>query len=111
MYKAEHYTYQVAYSEDDEAFVARVLDFPGLAADGNTLEQALAEIHAVVRAVLEDMYQNKEEPPVPLTCEKYNGKIMLRVPSDTHRKLVSAAKNNGLSLNAFIARWATGVTG
>ena len=32
---AEHYLYTVGWSEDDEAYVARVAEFPSLAAHGD----------------------------------------------------------------------------
>ena len=37
-----------------------------------------------------------------LRNEQYNGKISLRVPKTMHRELVSAAKEEGISLNQFI---------
>ena len=60
---AEHYLYTVGWSEDDEAYVARVAEFPSLAAHGNSQEGALRSIQKVVRAVLKDMARSEEEPP------------------------------------------------
>ena len=40
--KAEHYLYSVGWSEADEAFVARVAEFPSLAAHGD-MDQAVPE--------------------------------------------------------------------
>lgn len=48
-------SFSVAWSPEDEAFVARVEEFPSLAAHGSTEEEALAELKGVVRSVLEDL--------------------------------------------------------
>jgi predicted HicB family RNase H-like nuclease len=34
---------------------------------------------------------------------EYNGKILVRVPKSLHKELVAKAKNEGVSLNQFIA--------
>ena len=61
---AEHYLYTVGWSEDDDAYVARVAEFPSLAAHGDSQEAALCSIQKVVRAVLKDMARSKEPPPI-----------------------------------------------
>lgn len=62
--KAEHYLYTVGWSEDDEAYVARVAEFPSLAAHGDSQEAALRSLQQVVRAVLKDMARSKEPRPI-----------------------------------------------
>ena len=44
----DKYTYRIEWSEDDQCHVARCLEFPSLAAHGNTIEEALREIEYVV---------------------------------------------------------------
>ena len=51
--RAEQYLYSVGWSEKDEAFVARVAEFPSLAAHGETLEEAMREIKIGRRICLE----------------------------------------------------------
>ena len=51
---AEHYLYTVGWSEDDEAYVARVAEFPSLATHGDSQEAALRSIQQVVMAVLSE---------------------------------------------------------
>jgi predicted RNase H-like HicB family nuclease len=62
--KAEHYFYSVGWSETDETFVARVAEFPSLAAHGETQKKALREIKEVVRFVLNDLPELGETLPV-----------------------------------------------
>ncbi len=52
---AERYLYTVRWSSEDEAYVARVAEFPSLAAHGDSQETALRELQQVVKAVLKDI--------------------------------------------------------
>jgi len=63
---AEHYLYTVGWSEDDEAYVARVAEFPSLAAHGDSQEAALRSLQQVVKAVLRDMATSKKAIPQPV---------------------------------------------
>ena len=70
---AEHYLYTVGWSEDDEGYVARVAEFPSLAAHGNTREAALRSVQQVVKAVLKDMASSKEPIAQPITSVRSPG--------------------------------------
>jgi predicted RNase H-like HicB family nuclease len=61
---AKHYLYTVGWSEDDEAYVARVAGFPSLAAHGNSQKAALRSLQQVVRAVLKDIARSEEPPRI-----------------------------------------------
>ena len=54
-YKPEDYAYNVMWSEADQAYIGRVVEFPSLAAHGPSPVSALQEITDVVRYVLEDL--------------------------------------------------------
>jgi predicted RNase H-like HicB family nuclease len=73
---AENYLYTVGWSEDDEAYVARVAEFPSLAAHGNTQEAALRTVQQVVRAVLKAMTGSKEPIPQPLGKRSFSGRLL-----------------------------------
>jgi predicted RNase H-like HicB family nuclease len=62
---AEHYLYPVGWSDDDEAYVARVAESPSLAAHGESQESALHSLQKLVQAVLKDMARSKEAIPQP----------------------------------------------
>src|SRR5207244_7322202 len=51
-YKPEDYAYSVMWSEADQAYIGRVLEFPSLAAHGPSPVVALQEMTNVVRYVL-----------------------------------------------------------
>jgi predicted RNase H-like HicB family nuclease len=101
-YAAEHYSYRVGWSEEDQVYVARVAEFPSLAAHGDTLESALKQITSVVGAVLKDLARAGEEIPEPLGKRVYSGKLNLRLPAYLHRELSIEAAHEGMSLNQLI---------
>ena len=100
--RAQEYSYSVAWSEDDGVFVARVIEFPSLAAHGGTQEKALREIRDVVGYVLEDLAAEGEEIPVPLGRREYSGRLNLRMPKELHRRLSAESAAQGVSLNTLI---------
>lgn len=101
-YEAEDYLYSVVWSADDKAFIGRVLEFPSLAAHGNTQEKALREIRSVVRYALEDLADSRELAPEPLSKRRFSGTLNLRMPKHLHRQLAIEAAQEGVSLNHWI---------
>lgn len=100
--KAEDYLYSVVWSEEDQAFIGRVLEFPSLAAHGDTQEDALREVRAVVQYALEDLEESEERIPIPLSKRDYSGTLNLRMPKHLHRQLAMEAEQQGVSLNQWI---------
>ncbi|MBP9665157.1 MAG: toxin-antitoxin system HicB family antitoxin [Pyrinomonadaceae bacterium] len=98
----EQYLYSVGWSEEDEAFIARVIEFPSLAAHGETQEDALREIKQVVSFVLTDLAENKEPIPEPVGKRSFSGRLVLRMPEYLHRKLALEASQQGVSLNQLL---------
>ena len=100
--KAEHYLYSVGWSEADDSFVARVAEFPSLAAHGDTQEEALSEIKDVVGFVLNDLKESDEPIPEPFGKRSFSGKLVLRMPEYMHRQLAIEAMQQGISLNQLL---------
>ncbi|HEX8367409.1 MAG TPA: type II toxin-antitoxin system HicB family antitoxin [Pyrinomonadaceae bacterium] len=100
--KVEQYLYSVGWSEVDEAFVARVAEFPSLAAHGETQEEALREIKDVVEFVLKDLTESNEPIPEPFGKRSFSGKLVLRMPEYMHRRLALEAMQQGISLNQLL---------
>ena len=99
---ADHYLYTVGWSEDDEAYVARVAEFPSLAAHGDSQEAALRSLQQVVKAVLRDMSTSNEPIPQPLGKRSFSGRLNVRMPSYLHRYLAIEAAQQSVSLNQLI---------
>lgn len=98
----DKYTYRVGWSEDDDVHIARCLEFPSLAAHGNSPETALAEIRTAVSASVDWMQETGEPLPIPLGITRFKGSITLRVPPSVHRDLVIRSAEEGVSLNQYI---------
>ena len=100
--KVEQYLYSVGWSEEDEAFVARVAEFPSLAAHGETQEAAMLEIKNVVEFVLKDLEESNEPIPEPFGKRSFSGRLVLRMPEYMHRQLALEALQQGVSLNQLL---------
>ncbi len=100
--KVEQYLYSVGWSEEDKTFVARVAEFPSLAAHGDTLEKALREIKEVVAFVVADLQKTGEVVPEPFGKRSFSGRLVLRMPEYLHRKLALDAMQQGVSLNQLL---------
>jgi predicted RNase H-like HicB family nuclease len=100
--KVEQYLYSVGWSEEDEAFVARVAEFPSLAAHGETQEDAIREIRDVVGFVIQDLTESNEPIPEPFGKRSFSGKLVLRMPEYMHRQLAIEAMRQGISLNQLL---------
>ncbi|HEX8844955.1 MAG TPA: toxin-antitoxin system HicB family antitoxin [Pyrinomonadaceae bacterium] len=101
-YKVEEYSYHVIWSEEDQAFIGRVSEFPSLAAHGDTREEALNEISIAVEGVLEDLEDSGEHIPEPFSKRQYSGTLNVRMPKHIHRQLAIEAERQGVSLNQLI---------
>lgn len=97
--KNDRYTYRVTWSEDDNEYVGLCAEFPSLSWLTRTPEAALRGVRKLVTDITQDMHDNGEDVPEPISCRKYSGKFMVRVPPDVHRNLAIQAAESGVSLN------------
>ena len=58
---------------------------------------------ALVEEVLQDMKENGEAIPEPLSAKEYSGKFQVRIPPEQHRNLAIQAAEQGVSLNRFVS--------
>jgi predicted RNase H-like HicB family nuclease len=65
-HEIKKYTYRIEWSEEDQAHIARCLEFPSLAAHGKTPEKALKEIENVVAESVEWIEEENGIVPEPL---------------------------------------------
>jgi predicted HicB family RNase H-like nuclease len=96
------YTYRIEWSEEDQLFLAKCLELPGLSAHGKTNEEALKEIKFVVSESVKWLVEDKKDVPKPLGLKKYKGKLTLRIPPEIHRKLAIKSAEEGISVNQYI---------
>jgi len=99
MLQNDHYTYRVTWSEEDREYIGLCAEFTSLSWLAASPEAALAGIRQVVADVVNDLQNNGEPVPEPLSAKKYSGRFMLRVPPELHRQLTLEAAEAGVSLN------------
>lgn len=99
---ADHYTYRVAWSPEDDEFVATVVEWPSLSWLAGKPEQALTGLRKVVRDAIADMAKTGEQPPEPLSARHYSGQFRVRMPEPVHRRLAGEAAEQGVSLNQLV---------
>ena len=98
-----HYTYRVTWSEEDHEHVALCAEFPSLSFLAATQSKALHGLTKLVGEVVEDMEQNKEPIPEPISQKNYSGKFQVRIPPEQHRNLSMQAAEQGVSLNRLVS--------
>ncbi|MGV8858150.1 type II toxin-antitoxin system HicB family antitoxin [Rhodoglobus sp.] len=101
--RAEHYTYRVRWSPEDEAFVGTVAEMPSLSWVDDLSEGAFAGIRDLAQSVIDDMLETGEIPPPAIADRTYSGKFMVRVTPESHRQLVIEAAEQNVSLNRLAA--------
>jgi len=99
----DQYTYRVTWSDEDSQCVGLCVEFPSLSWLAATPEKALKGIRKVVAEVVEDMLNNGESVPEPISRRRYSGKFMVRVPPEVHRRLALEAAEEDVSLNRLIS--------
>jgi predicted HicB family RNase H-like nuclease len=92
----------IEWSEEDNAHIARCLEFSSLAAHGSTPDEALRQIEFVVKETVDWLEAENSPIPQPFGSKKFRGHLTLRVPSEKHRELVIRSAEEGVSVNQFI---------
>jgi len=105
----DRYTYRITWSEDDKEFVGLCIEFPSLSWLDESPEAALKGIRRVVKKAVQDMEDNKESPPTPISGRAYSGKFVVRIPPEIHRALAVKAAEEGISLNRLVSAKLAGI--
>jgi len=106
---ANHYTYRVRFSTEDNQYLATVAEFPSLSWLADQPNDALTGAIALVADVIADMNENGEDIPIPIAHREYSGKFMVRIPPEAHQQLALDAAEQHVSLNRLAARRLAGV--
>jgi len=100
---ADHYTYRVTWSTEDDMHVGLCAEFPSLSWLADTPEEALGGVRQIVSEALADMQEQGEKLPTPLADRVYSGKFQVRLPPEVHRHLATEAAEEGVSLNRLVS--------
>ncbi|WP_319560351.1 toxin-antitoxin system HicB family antitoxin [Marispirochaeta sp.] len=102
MVDLDKYTIRVEWSEEDESYIARCLEFPSLGSHGPSRLAALSEMETLLSSTLDWMEEEGERIPEPFGIRSYKGNISLRIPPETHKELTILAAEKNISLNQMI---------
>jgi len=100
---AQHYTYRVHWSPEDELFVGTVAELPSLSWLAADQTEAFAGIERLASETVADLEADGDPVPPALADREYSGKFMVRVPPEVHRQLVIEAAEQNVSLNRLAA--------
>ena len=87
--------------ESGEYYFATVQELDGCMSDGETLEEAHANIQEAMEGWIETKLETGFPVPVPLDDKNYSGKFVLRLPKSLHKHLAIEAEKEGVSLNQY----------
>ena len=98
----EDYPINISPIPEDEGggYLVSFPDLPGCLADGETLENAIAEARDAFTAWMTAEWEDKGDLPAPRT---YSGQFVQRIPKTLHMRLAKRAASEGVSLNQLAA--------
>jgi antitoxin HicB len=85
--------------EDGGGFLIEYPDLPGCMSDGETPEEAIVQGRDAVKSYLLSCIKHKD--PIP-SASKASGQWRQRVPRSLHARLVTRARQEGVSLNSLV---------
>lgn len=100
----KEYKVEIAFSPEDEAFVARVPELPNCITHGDSQEEALKMAHEAIEVYLESLLADGKVIPTPMARRKFSGKIPLRIDPVLHRDIAVKADGENISVNRYIEK-------
>lgn len=93
----------IVVREGADGFSAKVLEFPGCFAEGDTAAEAHANLEDAAIAWIQDQLDKGEAIPSPQPEPEYSGRFLLRFQRSLHARAARQAAIDNVSLNQFIA--------
>jgi predicted RNase H-like HicB family nuclease len=88
--------------DDDGGYVATIQEFPGLVAEGNTADEAVANLDSAAESWIEAAIEMGQDIPDPISLHGYSGKVALRLPRGLHKRASEMAESEATSLNQWL---------
>src|SRR5690349_2655255 len=99
------YSFNVFWSDEDDAYIAVSPEFPSLSGLGDTPDEALAELEPVIDAVIQRYHEKGYPLPEPKVHNEYSGQLRVRFPKSIHAGLAAEAEREAVSLNTLIVTY------
>lgn len=88
--------------DPDGGYTATIHELPGCIAEGDTAEEALAQLESVAQSWMASAAASGYPITAPIDYEGASGKIALRISRRLHQLAAERADLEGISLNQFI---------
>ena len=88
--------------EESGTYTARIQEFPGCVAQGDSPAEAYENLEQAARSWIVAAQDLGQEIPPPKSEEAFSGRILLRLPRSLHRRAAAMAEQDGTSLNQFV---------
>jgi len=93
---------RVLVPEDEGGYSASILELPGCFSQGESVEEAVANLEEAAANWIRETIRKGDQVPAPFTSQGYSGRVLLRLPKSLHRQASQLARQDNVSLNAFI---------
>ncbi|MEX2159333.1 MAG: type II toxin-antitoxin system HicB family antitoxin [Dehalococcoidia bacterium] len=98
------YTRMLILDPDEGGFIAEVLELPGCITQGDTADEAMANLDDAMSGYIASLLDRGYSVPEPVGLKEYSGRFPLRISSDLHRSSALRAMSEGVSLNQWIGQ-------
>jgi antitoxin HicB len=104
MTKPADYPFEIRPLSDEEGggYLIAYPDFSDCIADGESIEQAIANGRQALKATIAALKARRLPVPEPHGGGVASGRFVARVPKSLHAQLALRAKAEGVSLNALV---------
>jgi predicted HicB family RNase H-like nuclease len=94
--------YSVILLQREGEWVVHFSELPNVAAFGQTIEDALDDLHENWQYIKEDYRRFREPLPAAPSRREYSGRFSVRIDRRVHRALAIEAAQAGVTLNALV---------
>ncbi len=88
---------------DDGIWTVTVLEFPGVIAEGDSPDEAIADGREALAEMIDYYLDEGRTIAEPFATREFSGRTELRLPPELHRRAVMMAANEGISLNRWLS--------
>ena len=96
------WTYRFEWSDEDECYIASIVELKGCMSHGDTINEAAEMIQDALKSYITCSLHYGDEIPEPLKPIDFKGKIPYRTTPDKHYRIAKRAKSLGISINTLI---------
>jgi predicted HicB family RNase H-like nuclease len=108
---ARPYTITLIEDSEAKAWTAQVLELPGAIGEGDTPDQAVADVKDALYAIIALLLEQGAAIPEPFATRDFSGQLSLRLPPELHHRATVLAATEGVSLNRWLSAAVAGAAG